>query len=81
MYPREVPEKSPPSSEMVALRWDNEPDLDSRILISPCFSCGPFTLHNPTCFQVTGPESYPLPPLPHLEVRLTPTGRVEVGSA
>jgi nitrite reductase/ring-hydroxylating ferredoxin subunit len=31
-------------------------------------------------FQITSPEAYPLPPLPHLEVRLTPTGRVEVGS-
>ena len=32
-------------------------------------------------FQVTTPEAYPLPPLPHLQVRLTANGRVEVGSA
>ena len=31
-------------------------------------------------FQVTSPEAYPLPPLPHLEVRMSPTGRVEVGA-
>src|SRR3977135_2879860 len=42
---------------MVALSSDDEPDLDSRMLISPCFRCGPFTLHNPTCVQVSEPES------------------------
>jgi len=31
-------------------------------------------------FQITSPEAYPLPPLPHLEVRLSPTGRVQVGA-
>jgi len=31
-------------------------------------------------FQITSPEAYPLPPLPQLEVRLTATGRVEVGA-
>jgi nitrite reductase/ring-hydroxylating ferredoxin subunit len=31
-------------------------------------------------FQITSPEAYPLPPLPHLEVRLSATGRVEVGA-
>jgi len=31
-------------------------------------------------FQITGPEAYPLPPLPRLQVRLTPTGRVQVGA-
>jgi len=31
-------------------------------------------------FQITSPESYPLPPLPRIQVRLTSAGRVEVGS-
>lgn len=31
-------------------------------------------------FQITAPESYPLPPLPRVQVRITPAGRVEVGA-
>ncbi|HEX6350409.1 MAG TPA: Rieske (2Fe-2S) protein [Candidatus Dormibacteraeota bacterium] len=31
-------------------------------------------------FQITSPESYPLPPLPRVQVRITPAGRVEVGA-
>src|SRR6516225_8712400 len=50
-----------PSNEIVASIWDNEPRRDSRKRIAPGFSCGPFTLHRPTCFQISGPPYSPPP--------------------
>jgi len=50
-----------PSNEIVASIWDDEPRRDSRKRIAPGFSCGPFTLHRPTCFHVSGPPYSLLP--------------------
>ena len=53
---------------MAALIRDAFSDRYIRSLISPYSSCGRFTLHNPTCFQISGPK-YSTPPDDALSVR------------
>lgn len=48
-----------------------------KVLACPCHNVA----FDTDGYQITSPESYPLPPLPRIQVRVTPAGRVEVGSA
>ena len=47
------------SNKIVASILDVEPAPESLTLILPGFSCGPFTLQRPICFQISGPTSSP----------------------